>query len=249
VLSLEVSIVSNYLPLGMRLPDPFTPNLKVDLLPEIQQHPQVFSDYISSLVHCGLKQDLDAYLSGKSSHNFLNDLKTRLLLPAEKQNDLTTYNVPAINSLVFYSGIYSLNQLKGVDQASIGSFLKNIPTFDMIMRLLNDFDNEGRYYVLSGIANQLRFPNSHTHYFSCLLFQLFADSQAKIIKEQITRVLLERLIVNRPHPYGLLITFIELIRNPLYKFWDHTSFIRIAPEIERLFSSVAKSINNSFISG
>ena len=32
--------------------------------------------------------------------------------------------------------------------------------------------------------------------------------------EQITRVLLERLIVNRPHPWGLLITFIELIKNP-----------------------------------
>lgn len=36
--------------------------------------------------------------------------------------------------------------------------------------------------------------------------------QHEIIQEQITRVLLERLIVNRPHPWGLLITFIELIK-------------------------------------
>lgn len=36
--------------------------------------------------------------------------------------------------------------------------------------------------------------------------------QQEIIQEQITRVLLERLIVNRPHPWGLLITFIELIK-------------------------------------
>lgn len=34
----------------------------------------------------------------------------------------------------------------------------------------------------------------------------------EMIQEQITRVLLERLIVNRPHPWGLLITFIELIK-------------------------------------
>jgi hypothetical protein len=34
----------------------------------------------------------------------------------------------------------------------------------------------------------------------------------EITQEQITRVLLERLIVNRPHPWGLLITFIELIK-------------------------------------
>ncbi len=57
------------------------------------------------------------------------------------------------------------------------------------------------------------------------------------------RVLLERLVVNRPHPYGLLVTFIELIRNPKYAFWDKTDFIRGVPELEKLFSSVAKSIN------
>ncbi len=45
-------------------------------------------------------------------------------------------------------------------------------------------------------------------------------------------VLLERLIVNRPHPWGLLITFIELIKNHNYKFWNH-DFVHCAPEIEK----------------
>lgn len=53
-------------------------------------------------------------------------------------------------------------------------------------------------------------------------------------------MLLERLIVNRPHPWGLLITFIELIKNPRYNFWSF-SFTRCAGEIERLFESVARS--------
>ena len=44
----------------------------------------------------------------------------------------------------------------------------------------------------------------------------------------------------RPHPWGLLITFIELIKNPRYAFWSH-AFTRVAPEIERLFESVARS--------
>lgn len=52
--------------------------------------------------------------------------------------------------------------------------------------------------------------------------------------EQMTRVLLERLIVHRPHPWGLLITFIELIKNPRYDFWRQP-FTRCAPEIEKLF--------------
>ena len=53
-------------------------------------------------------------------------------------------------------------------------------------------------------------------------------------------MLVERLIVHRPHPWGLLITFIELIKNPRYNFWAKT-FTHCAPEIERLFESVARS--------
>ena len=66
---------------------------------------------------------------------------------------------------------------------------------------------------LNAIANQLRYPNNHTHYFSCVLLFLF-ETCGEVVQEQITRVLLERLIVHRPHPWGLLITFIELIKNP-----------------------------------
>lgn len=109
----------------------------------------------------------------------------------------------------------------------------------------------GRYLFLNAIANQLRYPNSHTHYFSCALLSLFAEANTEAVQEQITRfvyyyvwytdiaignitcrVLLERLIVNRPHPWGLLITFIDLIKNPTYKFWSH-EFVHCAPEIEK----------------
>jgi CCR4-NOT transcription complex subunit 1 len=69
---------------------------------------------------------------------------------------------------------------------------------------------------------------------------LFSESASEAVREQITRVLLERLIVNRPHPWGLLVTFIELIKNPRYNFWGH-GFTRCAPDIERLFESVARS--------
>lgn len=56
-----------------------------------------------------------------------------------------------------------------------------------------------------------------------------------------TRVLLERLIVSRPHPHGLLVTFVELIRGN-HGFWE-SSFLKGSGEIERLFEGVAKSIN------
>lgn len=97
--------------------------------------------------------------------------------------------------------------------------------------------------MLGGIANQLRYPNSHTYFFSCVLLLLFSNGgeQEALVKEQITRVLLERLICNRPHPWGLLITFTELLKNSKYGFWE-LKFIRTSPEIETLFQSLFQHI-------
>lgn len=40
---------------------------------------------------------------------------------------------------------------------------------------------------MNAIANQLRYPNSHTHYFSCTMLYLFAEANTEAIQEQITR--------------------------------------------------------------
>ena len=43
--------------------------------------------------------------------------------------------------------------------------------------------------------------------------------------------------MHRPHPWGALVTFIELLRNPKYDFWSK-EFIRVAPEVTILLESV-----------
>lgn len=135
-----------------------------------------------------------------------------------------------LNALVLHLGIHAVHA--GGGAAPTPTAIARSPAMEIFTSLAHDLDADGRYCLLNAIANQLRYPNSHTHYFSCVLLYLFAEAQQEIIQEQITRVLLERLIVNRPHPWGLLITFIELIKNPRYNFWNH-SFTRCAPEIER----------------
>ncbi|KAJ3039081.1 hypothetical protein HDV00_012639 [Rhizophlyctis rosea] len=239
------NLILSAFPKDMRLPDPFTPNLKVDLLPEINQPPHVLSDYTSSLIQNNFKHDIETYLRTRAPPSFLTDLRQRLMLPEGAVSETgTKYNVPAINSLVLFVGVQAIMQAQARAPQGAAPIAQSAP-MDIFQTLVVELDTEGRYLVLSAIANQLRYPNSHTHYFSCVLLYLFAEANQEIIQEQITRVLIERLIVNRPHPYGLLITFIELIRNPRYNFWDHTNFIRCSPEIERLFSSVARSINQS----
>ena len=47
---------------------------------------------------------------------------------------------------------------------------------DIFQTLIVDLDTEGRYLFLNAVANQLRYPNTHTHYFSFILLYLFAES-------------------------------------------------------------------------
>jgi len=220
----------------MKLPDPFIPNLKVDRLPEISQSPNISSNYSEAVERSKIKDSLDDYLENRSNSQWLLTLKSSLF---DNTTQERKYDIPLINSLVLYVGVKGISQLQ---QRNASIF--NSSAMDIFSNLIRDFDTEGRYLLVNALANQLRYPNNHTHYFSCILLYLFAEvkltKDSEIIQEQITRVLLERLIVNRPHPWGLLITFIELVKNPRYNFWNK-EFIKCAPEIEKLFENVGKS--------
>ncbi|ONL92541.1 transcription regulator [Zea mays] len=246
------NVILSAFPRNMRLPDPSTPNLKIDLLAEISIAPRIMSDVDGALKSKQLKTEVDEYLKRPEGSSFLSDLNQKLLLPQNEASVAgTRYNVPLINSLVFYVGIQAVQQLqlnKANPSASVQQINHISPmdifqigtATDIFRSLITSLDTEGRYLLLNAIANQLRYPNSHTHYYSFITLYLFSEATQEITQEQITRVLLERLIVNRPHPWGLLITFIELIKNPRYNFWSR-SFTHCAPEIEKLFESVARS--------
>ena len=51
---------------------------------------------------------------------------------------------------------------------------------EVFSQFMQDLDAEGRYLVINAAANQLRYPNSHTHYFSWTLLLLF--HQAKRVR-------------------------------------------------------------------
>jgi CCR4-NOT transcription complex subunit 1 len=208
------NLILSAFPRNMLLPDPFTPQLKVDLLPEITKAPAILSNFTGALNASSLREPLDAFLKGRGSRSFLADLPSQLLLPtlAEAASSGTRYNVPLINSLVLYTAVHAIMQNAGQDKNPVTTGA----SMEVFVKLSRDLDTEGRYLLLNAIANQLRFPNSHTHYLSCVLLFLFQSTHDKeLVREQITRVLIERLIVNKPHPWGVLITFIELIKNPV----------------------------------
>jgi len=232
------NLVLSAFPRNVRLPDPLTPNLKVDLLPEITHPPKIGCNVTEALVNSGLLRPLDEYLTTRQPASFRLKLSKRLQGTETKLG--FQYDLKLINSLILHLGMQGIEKLQSKNDEGIVSQFQDNACMDIFDGLMLTLDPEGRYYVLNAIANQLRYPNNHTHYFSCVLLFLFLHSEDMFVKEQITRVLLERLIVHQPHPWGLLITFIELIKNPQYDF-GRQPFTNCAPEIARLFDSVTRS--------
>jgi len=111
-----------------------------------------------------------------------------------------------------------------------------VSPFPALIRIIADY-LKGQHHLLTSIVLHLRYPNAHTHWFSSLLLHLFQEVNDDRFREVMTKVLLERFIVHRPHPWGALVTFIELLRNPRYDFWSK-DFIRIGPEVTMLLESV-----------
>ena len=226
------NVILSAVPKNVPIHDPISHSFKIDQLPEISQAPLILSNVVGPLV--SFKTELDGYLSNQQSADFFNSI-----VPHLRKAGKTELDAPTVNSLVLYVGMQGLARLKNQAGEQIESSLGRSPEMEVFQKLMQ-LDDHARYISLTAIANQLRYPNSHTHYFSCVMLYLFNETKDEGVKEQITRVLLERIICQRPHPWGLLITFIELIKNTKYQFWSH-SFTRCAPEIEGVFKNVARS--------
>lgn len=187
------NLILSAFPRNMRLPDPFTPNLKVDMLPEISHAPRVLTHFAAMIQPPTLKKDLDSYLKTRGPVTFLSELRSVVQVHVSSMSlhmspePAMRYNLPLLNALVLYVGTQAIQsiQTKGLSpsMATIG----HSSYMDIFQSLAVNLDTEGRYLFINAIANQLRYPNSHTHYFSCVLLCLFAEANSEAIQEQITR--------------------------------------------------------------
>jgi CCR4-NOT transcription complex subunit 1 len=231
-------IVSAYPSNILEMPDPFTAGLKVERLEDSQQEPIIRADIGQILRQAGLEEIIDNLLRAaepraqeveKICNAVYIDLK-----PAGFELVPTTANPTLIHAIVLYVGTSALSS-----QGSKGPiFDSSSPAAILMERLARELHPEAKFHFISAIANQLRWPNSHTQYFSYALLHLFgppnSESAVLDVQQTITRVLLERLLVHRPHPWGLIITLLEILKNRTYAFWD-LPFVKAAPEVCSLF--------------
>lgn len=134
------NLILSAFPSNMRFPDPLTPNLKIENLQDFQQPPVILSDYTANLIKYNIKQDVDQYLKNKEPESLITNLSKILVKNGKEDNVLneSKYNIPLINSLIFYIGIQAIN---AINQKPENTVTKDI-VFSIYMQLMK-FDSEG----------------------------------------------------------------------------------------------------------
>ncbi|KAH9440897.1 hypothetical protein Pst134EB_029549 [Puccinia striiformis f. sp. tritici] len=196
-------------PLGVRLNDPFVSGFNLESLPESRINPTIISDFTILLDQADIRQSIDNLLNSSSSTSSTQLLTIKDRLNNKSGTELgTTYDIPLLNSLVLYLGVQAISRVEP----------EKVPLYDpactsamIYKQLIAEIDPEGRYLLLVAAVQQLRWTNSHTLWYSSLLIDCYMGTDSEVVKEQVARVFLERLLVQRPHPFGMIYAFIKFL--------------------------------------
>lgn len=202
------------------LPDPMTPGLKIERLEEMKRPPVLARDLETPLEEADLKDTIVGVLHKTVDMEIaFKHIKQALQEDQEPSSIMAPgKNVAIMNALVPFVGQDALSGTPGrFDPTSVPVIF--------VTKLAMTLGYEGRYQLLNAIADQIRYPNTHTDFFCKLMLHLWGsgsvDEQQRELREQISRVVYERLTVARPHVWGMTILFLELQQNGSYGFWEN----------------------------
>nr|XP_036586127.1 CCR4-NOT transcription complex subunit [Colletotrichum truncatum]KAF6796534.1 CCR4-NOT transcription complex subunit [Colletotrichum truncatum] len=217
-----------------KITDPLFSGPQGGRMDEVRESPESFDNSTTVLQDCGLLEVLEHALQNGPSEDTLAHI-TRAIVESQRTETGFGYvpihaNLRVIEAVTLHVGNHAVEQAtaKGTDVFNPAS--SDVAVMSL---LLHELPPEARYYLITSITNQLRFPNAHTTYFSRVLLEIFgqdmSDPEETDIRQQITRVLWERLIGYWPQPWGLMVTVVELLKNEKYMFFD-LPFVKSNPE-------------------
>ncbi|KAI3908415.1 hypothetical protein MKW92_020455 [Papaver armeniacum] len=214
--------------------------------------PCIFSDVDAALKAKQMKSDIDEYLKATRAIILDRIEAESAAFSGEVPLAGTRYNVPLINSLVLYVGMQIIfwpftgypATTKPRHQPHVRPHTTPMDIF-LVGSAMNIFQTLIGTLIqkVAKMRLQSRYPT--TILLLVLSTYLLKPTRPEVVQEQITQGFIERLIVNRPHPWGLLITFIELIKNPRYVFLDSPFTRDVLPRLKKLFESVSRSCGGS----
>ena len=217
-------------------PDPLEPGLKIDRLDEIRESPQISSDVEAPLRQSGLFGLLEEALRSGPTEDAVAAITHEIRKKTGRATGFgfapISVDLKLIEAIVIHIGMFAI--ARGVQKGG-PSYAHGSSDAALFSMLAHELNPEARYYLLTSIVDQLRFPNSHTHYFGQALLDLWGsdpnDQEETEIRQQITRILLTRFIGHWPQPWGIIVTCIELMKNSKFNFFE-LPFIKAHPEVK-----------------
>ncbi|KAB5566438.1 CCR4-Not complex component, Not1-domain-containing protein [Coniochaeta sp. 2T2.1] len=210
-----------------KMPDPTEPGLIIDAIPEVHETPSSADDPSAYLREAGL---LDI-LSQALEHGPTEDAVAQITHAINKPDGVTTTfgfvpvkgDVKLIYAVTTYIGQFAATRAASQGPSS-NPFASGSSDIKTLFMLVLESGPEARYYLLSSMVNQLRYANSITWYFSQALVDIFThdveDPEEDAIREQIVRILLERLCGVWAMPWGLILTVVGLLRSDKVNFLE-----------------------------
>ena len=222
-----------------KMPDPTQPGLRIDRMEEARDVPRAAADPAGQLARIGLLGILEQALQAGPTEDVVAHITRAINTPetAADGRQQTTFggvpiatNVAVIDAIVLHIGNHAAARV----QSGGPAFAAGGSDFATLTMVLHELPPEGRYFLLSGMINQLRFMNVNTNFYNQAVLEIFghdmADPEEMEIREQICRILFERVVGYWPTPWGLMVTVTELIKNDKYMFFD-LPFLKAAPEV------------------
>ena len=84
--------------------------------------------------------------------------------------------------------------------------------YEFFVKLMKLVEKEDRDHLINSILNELRYPSIQTIFFANLIIFIFETVGDETIEEHILKNLVERLLY-KPFPWGIALTFINLMKN------------------------------------
>ncbi|WPG99271.1 general negative regulator of transcription subunit 1 [Acrodontium crateriforme] len=206
-------------------PDPFTPGLKINRLEQVRQQPVVQADLDKILSDAGIK---DAVARACVSDATDADFNALLHAVEGTQGQVQVF---LCNALVLFVGV------RATSASSV--FSSGAAPARLLERILRAVQPESRYQLISAMINQVRYVSAHTQYFSTAVQHMFTTG-SEDLQQQIMRVLVERLLVPRPHPWGIIVMVLEMVKNPAYDIWAFP-WMETAPQVKSMLMNLAQS--------
>lgn len=239
------NVVLSAFPKHVSIPNPYNPKLSIDTVKICDQPPNVFYDPVHDLKT--LKKPVDNYLRIPSASLSRTISSNVFRSEYEKDNgigfDTVSVDVKLINAIVLHVGIEAALE----KQRTTANAVFNVKSsyYTLLADLLNDGTTEVRFHVVQAIANQLRYPNAHTQWFNYVLKNFFNSEEwgenKTEIQEIIVRTLLERIVTNKPHCWGIIVTFTDLLKSTECSLMD-LPFVKDVPEVELIIKHLSKYI-------